>query len=247
MKGKSQILLQVIVLIGAFVTIPLIVLQEQGVRSIWLDAADWLVWAAFLADFASGWVTARDRRAFAAAKRVDLAVIALSFPLLPNLLQLARVTRLLRVARLLRLLGVTSRGMDALGRVLGRGGLAYMAGACAVVVIAGGGSIALLEPETVKSGFWNGVWWAVVTATTVGYGDISPQTVWGRLVAVLVMMTGVGLTSTLAASVAAYFVSQESNADLRSISKQLERIEKQLEAMSASQNSGMNQRSATSG
>ena len=55
--------------------------------------------------------------------------------------------------------------------------------------------------------YLDGVWWAVVTATTVGYGDISPKTVGMRLVAVTVMFTGILTAAIVTASVAASIVS----------------------------------------
>jgi hypothetical protein len=55
--------------------------------------------------------------------------------------------------------------------------------------------------------FLDGVWWAIVTATTVGYGDISPETVGMRVVAVLVMFTGIVTAAIVTASLAATIVS----------------------------------------
>lgn len=52
-------------------------------------------------------------------------------------------------------------------------------------------------------------WWAVVTATTVGYGDISPTTTEGRLIAVLLMLVGIGAISILTATVASLFFEQD--------------------------------------
>ena len=65
-----------------------------------------------------------------------------------------------------------------------------------LAVVSGGGLFFLAEPESV-GGFWTGVWWAVVTATTVGYGDIAPATLTGRLVGVALMIIGISLFATL--------------------------------------------------
>ncbi len=89
--------------------------------------------------------------------------------------------------------------------------------------------MASAEPQTVKGGYWSGVWWAIVTLTTVGYGDISPTTITGRLVAGMLMFSGIGLFSTLAAAVAAYFVGEDEGRELHDIQQQLDRIEATLQ------------------
>lgn len=53
---------------------------------------------------------------------------------------------------------------------------------------------------------WLGFWWAVQTVTTVGYGDITPTTVWGRLIATVVMVSGIGFLTVVTASITAVFV-----------------------------------------
>jgi voltage-gated potassium channel len=63
--------------------------------------------------------------------------------------------------------------------------------------------------------FGTGVWWAIVTLGTVGYGDVVPHTAWGRVVGSVVILVGVSFISVLVAIVTSYFVSaeQEERAD----------------------------------
>jgi voltage-gated potassium channel len=53
---------------------------------------------------------------------------------------------------------------------------------------------------------WLGLWWAVQTVTTVGYGDVTPANVTGRVIAALVMLTGIGFLTVVTASITAVFV-----------------------------------------
>lgn len=54
--------------------------------------------------------------------------------------------------------------------------------------------------------YFDAIWWAIVTTTTVGYGDISPLTIGGRMIAIVLMLTGIGLIGSVTASVASHFI-----------------------------------------
>ncbi len=66
--------------------------------------------------------------------------------------------------------------------------------------------IAWFEPDV---SFASGIWWSIVTLTTVGYGDISPATPAGRVLAVLVMFFGIGLLGMLSAGLATMLISRK--------------------------------------
>jgi voltage-gated potassium channel len=134
---------------------------------------------------------------------------------------------------LVRIFAVLWWGINEIERTLGRREVLHVAAAAATIVLLSGELLVLLEPETVPNGFWQGVWWAVVTATTVGYGDVVPQTPAGRVLASVLMLTGLGVVSTLAAAVAAYFIGHTEEADLGVLVARLDRIEGQLTRLTA--------------
>ena len=72
------------------------------------------------------------------------------------------------------------------------------------------------------------MWWAVVTVTTVGYADIYPRSVGGRLVAMALMMVGIGFIAVLTATVASFFVKTDREDEQVAITNALARIEADL-------------------
>ena len=229
--------LEAAVLVGALATIPLTLLGEENPAPRWVQAADWTVWAIFLLEYVVMMVAGPERPVAVYVKRnpLNLAVVVLSYPGLPTVFGLVRLARLSRFLRLLRLMSVTARAVEALRMIFWRRGVVCVAGISAFIILAGGTSLTLLEPQTVKGGFGDGVWWAIVTAATVGYGDIAPSTLVGRLIAVVLMLSGVGLVSTLAASITAYFLGAEENSGLTELRERTARIEALLNTLLADQ------------
>ena len=101
----------------------------------------------------------------------------------------------------------------------------------AVIIFAAAGLEVAFEIHARGSnihGFADALWWAVVTVTTVGYGDKFPVTALGRGVAVVLMLVGIGLIGVLTATVASFFVSEKADEEQAALNQRLDRIEAML-------------------
>jgi voltage-gated potassium channel len=123
-----------------------------------------------------------------------------------------------------------------------RGAAIVIATASTVMTVVAGLLMTVLDSETFPS-IGSGLWWAVQTVTTVGYGDVIPVSLAGRLVGALVMLLGIGFLTVITASITSTFVSRSrhepSGADaamaeqLRQLDTRLERIEAALNRSSS--------------
>ena len=91
-----------------------------------------------------------------------------------------------------------------------RGAMGVIAVATVAVVVAGGALMRLIDhPE--YSTIWVGMWWAIQTVTTVGYGDVTPKNPAGRIVAAFVMLEGVAFLAIITAAITSTFVQRASH------------------------------------
>jgi voltage-gated potassium channel len=102
----------------------------------------------------------------------------------------------------------------------------------------------LVEPDVFTS-IGLALWWAVVTVTTVGYGDVVPESAVGRVVATMLMLTGLGLIPTLTSITVAILVGKRTREQQEQLDRQgrehaaaLERIEGQLARLTPSEGDG---------
>ena len=225
LEGRFGWALNFAVVIATFATIPVIVMLDQGVQSPWLTAADWTIWGLFFGEYVIELTLTPRRWAYVKKNWLSPLVLVLSFPYLPDLLGSVRLARLARFLRFTRLAGVTMRGLGEMRQVLAKRGLLFIGVTTLALILAGAAALELVEPKTVQGGFLNGVWWAIVTASTVGYGDIAPATFGGRVIAVVLMIAGIGLISTFSASITSYFVGKQEAADMQEMRERLARME----------------------
>ena len=118
--------------------------------------------------------------------------------------------------------------INLIERVFNSRRLRTILGVLIICIISFGYIFYLAEPQ-IKT-FGDGVWWALVTITTVGYGDITPLTTLGRLVAGTLMFVGLGLIATVTAIVSAKFITNyvdhHTNDD---VLEKLEEVEAEIE------------------
>jgi voltage-gated potassium channel len=119
--------------------------------------------------------------------------------------------------------------------------------ATAVVVVIAGVLMSLVD-NTEYPNVWIGMWWALQTVTTVGYGDVTPENVVGRAVGALVMLEGVAFIAIVTAAITSTFVtrarheyeasqSKEELSDRELMEKRFDELEQKLDSLVATKNS----------
>jgi len=207
----------------------------QGLHT--MDLAVWLVFATELGLLSA---LVRDRRRYWRNNWLSLLLVLSGPPLL--LLHQGLPVALLRLLRLLLLAVVLFRMARNSLRLLARHALAATLIVAVFMVGTIGTLVAAIEPK--YGSIWDGLWWAVVTISTVGYGDLAPATPVGRLLGVLLIVFGVLTFSMVMANVAAALVGlqvERSSAELereetlheKHLMARLDTLDKRLDRLEA--------------
>jgi voltage-gated potassium channel len=164
-----------------------------------LDTVQWTVWIAFAVDLLIGFTRAKNKKKFILNHPIDVAAVILPF------------------LRPLRLLKVISFGGLVLQKVaIGKQFTVTIKVVIASIFIAYVSAVQMTISESNVDGsniknIGDGLWWAITTVTTVGYGDRYPTTLEGKSLAVLLMVTGISLMGVITATVAAWFIEMSRN------------------------------------
>jgi len=100
-----------------------------------------------------------------------------------------------------------------------------------IVVVVGAGVLMRVLDHREYGSIWVGMWWAIQTVTTVGYGDVTPREVTGRIVATFVMLEGIAFLSIVTASITSTFVERATRQRDTDESRHEQRVEERLARM----------------
>ena len=201
----------------AIMVLLLLPLDEQTIQV--LTVYDNLACVVFLIDFATNFRRAPSKRYFFINQRGWLDLLG-SIPTFGafKFTALFRLARLSRLARILRMLqGEDGKALvrDVLSN---RGQYAALITVLSAFVVLVTSSVLVLQfesksPDANITTGGDALWWAIVTITTVGYGDKFPVTLLGRATGVAVMVAGVGIIGALASILASILVPQPDKPD----------------------------------
>ena len=210
-----------LVYLGVFAAQVLIYPLERT-TAIALDVISYSIWVTFAVDLAVRTWMAPHRWAYLGKHPIDvLAVVVPAF----------RSLRVLRVVTagqwLVRRGARLAVGQTVLAIVIAVGFLAFM------------GALAVLDAERGAQGsnienFGDAIWWSFVTMSTVGYGDAFPVTGQGQMVAVGMMLVGVGLLGVVSATLASGFIARlegEQQSDMNLLLSKVEELHAEVSSL----------------
>ena len=142
--------------------------------------------------------------------------------------RLSRLFRLAKLARLSRLVGILGKLNRNLRNFVQVNGFIYMIYLSVILIFISSIMYSISE----KVPFSDAIWWAVVTATTVGYGDFFPSTVIGRLAAILLMFIGIGFVGFLTSTITDFFDKQQKENDkIDVLIAKIDELERKIDEM----------------
>lgn len=218
----------VILLLSLF-SIPVILLEfawDQLPNSdrMLLTIANVVILVGFGTDYLAGLVKSSKRWGYVRNEWLMGALVVVSLvtvlPLGAGAIGAIRVLRLVRLARpiagFIRLLSVGAEGRRRALTLMRRRSFRTAMAAAALTWITSAAAFTLAEgvgSQGRNESFGDALWWSAATITTVGYGDIAPQTGVGRSIALFTMIVGISVLSVVTAGIAAFFVSVDHEPD----------------------------------
>ena len=167
-------------------------------------AFDTILCIILLAEFFIRFFDSDNKKLFLLKNWTELiAAIPFDFLMLPFVLNLARFPKLMKVLKFIKVIALFSQFFETLDVFLKKTHLDEILGFSLLVVLASTLALYLFDPSI--NSLFDSLWFVLSTMTTVGYGDIMPQSGAGRIIGLLILIVGVLVFSTITGAMASFF------------------------------------------
>ncbi|QGQ96787.1 two pore domain potassium channel family protein [Paenibacillus psychroresistens] len=217
-KTKLAFIYEIFMLLLALISVSFIWIANPSLHYV-----DTIVWLIFVLDVSVRFFRSESKWEYIKKHPLDIIAI-IPFD------SIFLFARFARIFRLIRLIAMASHFAKPIFSIIQTNGLHKMITFTCGLIFISAIPIYLIEPKI--NTYQDALWWSIVTATTVGYGDLSPATLAGRLIAILLMIFGIGLIGMTTGSIATYFIShtKETNSTVAFIKQELDRYDQLSEA-----------------
>jgi voltage-gated potassium channel len=165
----------------------------------------------FAIDYFTRLFLAKDKSKFFKSNIIDLISI-IPFNSIFQSIRILRVSKLLKFIKIFRSVSLILKFRKYIDKFLKTNNFNYIIWITIFTLFLGTIGIHFAEGTSIG----NSLWWSFVTITTVGYGDISPTTSLGRIIAGIIMLVGIGFLGMLTATIATFFLKRNYNTSFKS-------------------------------
>lgn len=209
---KLNAVYQIFIVLLALVSIVLVILDLCGKISLASGALFWIdttILIIFAVDYIVRFIFSKEKWNFFKKNIFDLLAIIpfnsiFSFFRFARVFRITKLTKLAKVTKFARLTALFGRFGARAKKFLHTNGFIYVLYTSGVLILIS--SIIMMYTE--GKSFFDALWWSIVTVTTVGYGDISPETNVGRVMAIILMLFGIGFISMLTGTITSFFATK---------------------------------------
>ena len=228
---KAEKFFEIPVMISVLMLIPVLIIEytQQALSPVALYL-NWGIWIVFLLEYVILFYFADDKLKFVKSHKIELVIVTEGLQS-SGFLRFARLPRLLNALRFFRLAALLGKFATTVKSIFNSKGLRFIVYATIGIVLFFGFLFYISEPGVTS--YSNGLWWALVTITTVGYGDITPLTNLGRIIASSLMIMGIGFIATITAAVSSYFISSFSDKEvtINELGEKLDKLEEEIKSL----------------
>ena len=202
-KKKFNLFLSVLIIID-LILITLTLISDVGEMYYSIVVFDTILCVILLMEFSSRLINSDNKKRFFLDNWTELiAAIPFDLIMLPFVFNYARFLRLFRVMKFIKVIALFSQFFETIDVYMKKTHLDEILGVTLLVILSSTLGLYLFDPGI--NSMFDSLWFVLSTITTVGYGDIMPQSGAGRIIGLITLVVGVLIFSTITGAIASYF------------------------------------------